>query len=68
MIALIGLFRDATQFMQPAFDVVPQSGTRVSRFLMLAIREGMDLREALELATVAKVAWDMTKEQLKTQS
>ncbi len=46
-------------------DVVPQSGTRVSYFSMPEIREGMFLREALELATVAKVARDLTDDQAK---
>lgn len=49
-------------------DVVPQSGTRVSYFSMPEIREGMFLREALELATVAKVARDLTEEQRKILS
>ncbi|CUJ97180.1 putative HTH-type transcriptional regulator YdfH [Ruegeria denitrificans] len=49
-------------------DVVPQSGTRVSYFSMPEIREGMFLREALELATVAKVARDLTEDQRKRLS
>ncbi|WP_170405183.1 GntR family transcriptional regulator [Ruegeria arenilitoris] len=49
-------------------DVVPQSGTRVSYFSMPEIREGMFLREALELATVAKVARDLTEDQRKKLS
>ena len=49
-------------------DVVPQSGTRVSYFSMGEIREGAFLREALELATVAKVARDLTDEQRKKLS
>lgn len=49
-------------------DVVPQSGTRVSYFSMDEIREGVFLREALELATVAKVARDLTDEQRKQLS
>lgn len=49
-------------------DVVPQSGTRVSYFSMSEIREGVFLREALELATVAKVARDFTEEQRKRLS
>lgn len=44
-------------------DVVPQSGTHVSYFSISEIREGSFLREALELATVAKVARDLTDEQ-----
>lgn len=46
-------------------DVVPQSGTHVSYFSMNEIREGVFLREALELATVAKVASDITPDQLR---
>ncbi len=49
-------------------DVVPQSGTRVSYFSMDEIREGVFLREALELATVAKVARDITDDQRKRLS
>ena len=49
-------------------DVVPQSGTRVSYFSMAEIREGAFLREALELAAVAKVATDLTDEQRKKLS
>ena len=49
-------------------DVVPQSGTRVSYFSMSEIREGVFLREALELATVAKVARDFTEDQRKRLS
>jgi len=49
-------------------DVVPQSGTRVSYFSMSEIREGAFLREALELATVAKVARDLTEDQRKRLS
>ncbi|MTI02769.1 GntR family transcriptional regulator [Roseibium sp. RKSG952] len=49
-------------------DVVPQSGTRVSYFSMAEIREGVFLREALELATVAKVARDLTDDQRKRLS
>ncbi|WP_171237034.1 GntR family transcriptional regulator [Ruegeria sp. HKCCA6837] len=49
-------------------DVVPQSGTRVSYFSMDEIREGVFLREALELATVAKVARDLTDDQRKRLS
>ncbi|MEX0320462.1 MAG: GntR family transcriptional regulator [Ruegeria sp.] len=45
-------------------EVIPQSATRVSHFSMSEIREGTFLREALELATVAKVARDRTEEQL----
>ncbi|SLN38567.1 GntR family transcriptional regulator [Ruegeria meonggei] len=49
-------------------DVVPQSGTRVSYFSMSEIREGAFLRQALELATVAKVARDLTEDQQKKLS
>ncbi len=49
-------------------DVVPQSGTRVSYFSMDEIREGAFLREALELATVAKVTRDLTEDQRKRLS
>jgi DNA-binding GntR family transcriptional regulator len=49
-------------------DVVPQSGTHVSYFSMTEIREGVFLREALELATVAKVTRDLTPEQRKLLS
>lgn len=45
-------------------DVVPQSATRVAYFSMVEIREGAFLREALELASVAKVAKDHSAEQL----
>jgi len=46
-------------------DVVPQSGTHVSHFSMDEIREGVFLREALEMATVGKVTRDVTDDQLK---
>lgn len=49
-------------------DVVPQSATRVSYFSMDEIREGTFLRGALELATVAKVARDLTEDQRKKLS
>ncbi|PCJ08312.1 MAG: GntR family transcriptional regulator [Rhodobacteraceae bacterium] len=45
-------------------DVIPQSATRVAYFSMAEIREGAFLREALELASVAKVAQDHTQDQL----
>lgn len=44
-------------------DVIPQSGTRVAYFSMDDIREGSFLRQALELASVAKVASDRTEDQ-----
>lgn len=46
-------------------DVIPQSGTRVSYFSIADIREGAFLREALELAAVARVADDLTEEQAR---
>lgn len=49
-------------------DVVPQSGTHVSYFSMDEIREGAFLREALEIATVAKVSQSISDEQLKKLS
>lgn len=45
-------------------EVIPQSGSRVTRFSMSEIREGAFLREAIELAAVAKVAAERTEEQL----
>lgn len=45
-------------------DVVPQSGTRVSRFSIEEIREASFMREALETAAAAKVAAEHTPEQL----
>ena len=45
-------------------EVIPQSGSRVSRFSMNEIREGAFLREAIELAAVAKVAAERTEDQL----
>ncbi len=45
-------------------DVIPQSATRVSCFSMDEIREASFLREALELAAVAKVAEQRSDEQL----
>jgi DNA-binding GntR family transcriptional regulator len=45
-------------------EVVPQSGSRVTKFSMSEIREGAFLREAIELAAVAKVAAERTEEQL----
>lgn len=49
-------------------DVVPQSGTRVSFLSVSEIREGVFLREALELAAVAKVARDLTEDQRRMLS
>lgn len=45
-------------------EVVPQSGSRVTRFSMQEIREGAFLREAIELAAVAKVAVERSEDQL----
>lgn len=45
-------------------EVVPQSGSRVTKFSMADIREGAFLREAVELAAVAKVAAERTEDQL----
>ncbi|MGL6210677.1 MAG: GntR family transcriptional regulator [Paracoccaceae bacterium] len=45
-------------------DVIPQAGTFVARFSMAEIREGVFLREALELAAVAMVAASVTEDQL----
>ena len=45
-------------------DIIPQSGTRVSRFSMEAIREATFLREALETAAVARVALQHSEAQL----
>lgn len=45
-------------------DVVPQSGTRVSRFSMEEIREETFLREAIEVAAAMRVARIRTDEQL----
>ncbi len=46
-------------------DVVPQSATRVAYFSMDEIREGVFIREALELAVVDKVARNITDDQRK---
>jgi DNA-binding GntR family transcriptional regulator len=45
-------------------EVIPQSGSRVTKFSMSEIREGAFLREAIELAAVSKVAAERTEEQL----
>lgn len=45
-------------------DVIPQSATKVSCFSMDEIREASFLREALELAAVAKVAASRTDDQV----
>lgn len=45
-------------------DVVPQSATRVSLFSMEEIKEAAFMREALELAAVAKVASERSEDQL----
>lgn len=46
-------------------DVVPQAGTFVARFSMEEIREGVFLREAIELAAIERVAAIVTDEQLQ---
>jgi DNA-binding GntR family transcriptional regulator len=45
-------------------DIIPQSATRVSRFSMSALRQESFLREAVEVAAVAKVALERSEEQL----
>ena len=45
-------------------DIIPQSATRVSQFSMFELRQESFLREAVEVAAVAKVALDRTDEQL----
>jgi DNA-binding GntR family transcriptional regulator len=45
-------------------DIVPQSVTRVSRFSLAALLEENFLREAVEVAAVARVAADRTDEQV----
>lgn len=45
-------------------EVIPQSGSKVSRLSMADIREGAFLREAVELAAVEKVAIERSAEQL----
>tara|TARA_R110002051_G_scaffold271530_1_gene331974 strand:+ start:9339 stop:10037 length:699 start_codon:yes stop_codon:yes gene_type:complete len=45
-------------------DIIPQSATRVSQFSMFELREESFLREAVEVAAVAKVALDRTDDQL----
>ncbi len=45
-------------------DVIPQSATRVSEFSMDNLREACFLREALELAVIAKIAENRTADQL----
>lgn len=45
-------------------DVVPQAGTYVARFSMAEIREGAFLREAIELASIERVAGVITEDQL----
>lgn len=44
--------------------IVPQAGTYVARFSLEEIREGVFLREALELAAVERVAQSVTEDQL----
>ena len=45
-------------------DVVPQAGTYVARFSMKEIREGIFLREAIELSAIELVATAITEQQL----
>ncbi len=45
-------------------DIIPQSATRVSQFSMPELREESFLREAVEVAAVAKVAVDRSDDQL----
>ncbi|PYG28873.1 GntR family transcriptional regulator [Pelagimonas varians] len=44
-------------------DIIPQSATRVSRFTMTQLLEENFLREAVEVAAVARVAHDCTDDQ-----
>ena len=46
-------------------EVVPQSGTFVSKFSLQDIREGAFLREAIELACIEILASKITEQQLK---
>ncbi|MDP3960529.1 MAG: GntR family transcriptional regulator [Pseudorhodobacter sp.] len=45
-------------------DVIPQAGTFIARFSLADIREGVFLREALELAAVERVAETITDDQV----
>jgi GntR family transcriptional regulator, rspAB operon transcriptional repressor len=45
-------------------DVIPQAGTFVARFSMEEIREGAFLREAIEVASIERVAQSITDDQL----
>jgi DNA-binding GntR family transcriptional regulator len=49
-------------------DIIPQSATRVSQFSMFELRQESFLREAVEVAAVAKVALDHTNDQLTVLS
>lgn len=49
-------------------DIVPQSATRVSRLSLATIREESFLREAIEVAAVAKIAEERSEEQLSKLS
>lgn len=49
-------------------DIVPQSATRVSRLSLPEIKEESFLREAIEVAAVAKIANERTEEQLSKLS
>ena len=45
-------------------DIIPQSATRVSRFSMFELRQESFLREAVEIAAIAKVAQERTEDQM----
>ena len=47
-------------------DIIPQSATRVSQFSMAGLHEENFLREAVEVAAVARVAQERTDIQLKS--
>ncbi|MEP3298158.1 GntR family transcriptional regulator [Tateyamaria sp.] len=49
-------------------DIVPQSATRVSRLSLSTIKEESFLREAIEVAAVAKIARERNEEQLSKLS
>jgi len=49
-------------------DIIPQSATRVSRFSLAELLEENFLREAVEVAAVARIAQSRTDEQLRRLS
>lgn len=49
-------------------DIIPQSATRVSQFSLFELREESFLREAVEVAAVAKVAQEHSSDQLTVLS